>query len=85
MYMKKILVNIRVPNLEKGYDVWISDADTIADVKLLISAAISELEPQMYFLDSECVLASIERNLVFQNDKSVEDMGIQMGEQLLLI
>lgn len=85
MYMKKILVNIRVPNLEKGYDVWISDADTIADVKLLISAAISELEHQMYFLDPECVLASIERNLVFQNDKSVEDMGIQMGEQLLLI
>ena len=85
MYMKKILVNIRVPNLEKSYDVWISDADTIADVKLLISAAISELEPQKYFLDPECVLASIERNLVFQNDKSVEDMGIQMGEQLLLI
>lgn len=85
MYMKKILVNIRVPNLEKGYDVWISGADTIADVKLLISAAISELEPQKYFLDPECVLASMERNLVFQNDKSVEDMGIQMGEQLLLI
>ena len=49
MYMKKILVNIRVPNLEKSYDVWISDADTIADVKLLISAAISELEPQSTF------------------------------------
>lgn len=80
----KILITVKVPMLEKEYDVYVPISKKIVVVIDLISKAINELTEDHFPAKNNCMLISKEGN-VFDMSLTVKEVGLKNGDLVILI
>lgn len=83
--MDKILVDVRVPAIERNFDIWVPVESNLEEVKLLISATIEALYGECFKMQEKSIICSIDRNMVYPRGANLLQLGIQNGERLVLI
>ena len=81
----KILVSIKVPAITERYDMMLPASMRIKSLIPLICETVEELSNNMYVASGRECLCSIEKNIQFRPNASLEQYGIQSGDHLILI
>jgi len=83
--MDKTLVEVYVPLIRKKYDIFIPRSIQMFDVLELIKKAITELSEQRFIPNANTVICSRETGVIFDINKSADELGIKNGSKLMLI
>lgn len=81
----KRLVNVNVPAISESYDILVPDNMKVKTLAKLIAETVEELSNNMYVASGRECLCSIEKNIQFRPNASLEQYGIQSGDHLILI
>lgn len=81
-----ILVDIKVPSVEKEYDFKLDENIEIANIVCEISEIISRKEHCMAVGNQEeLMLCDMNNNIILQMDKTLAESNIHTGDRLMLI
>ncbi len=81
-----IIVDVRVPALEKQYNLSLEEKAKVGDLIEEIVELILQKEHIGFRGDlNSLVLASIDQGVQLRRDKTLTDYGIHGGEELLLV
>ena len=83
--MKKVLVEVFVPTLEKSFDVFIPVGSPMYEVSELMKKAISDLSDGRFIANSDTTLCYKENGLILNINITVYELGIHNGSKLMLI
>ena len=83
--MNKVLVKLYVPTIEEQYDIWIPGDRKIYSAIKLISRTINELTYGEYNPKKLPVLYDKKTGEVYDINKTIEEVEIKSGSELILI
>ena len=81
--MEKVLVCIYVPSIDMEFDVNIPLFLSMVEIRVLLSKMLEELTMHRYVSSGMELLCSMERNLLFQEARTLRDYNVLNGERLL--
>ena len=79
----KVLVNILVPSLMKGYEIYIPVNERIAKVKKLLIDAIYELSDSSLDKSVSYCLIDVDTGNVYEDDFIVRDTNIRNAKKII--
>ena len=80
-----IMVDIRVPNLNRTYDFELDEEMKTGELLKKIIQTISEKESLKDCREDEMLLYDLNRETVLSENRSLRQQGVKSGEQLYLI
>lgn len=83
--MEKVLVNLKVPSIEKDFDILLPCFFTIGEIVPLLIEALKNMSQNMYISSGMEVLCRANPEMVLLKHITVADYGIGHGEVLILI
>ena len=83
--MDKALVEIFLPAVNAGYDVYIPLQSRMSEVSLLVSRVMRELTEGRYMPADDSILCDRKTGNIFNVNSSIAELGIKNGSQLMLI
>lgn len=83
--MDKIIVELRIPAIDKIYDVKIPRDIQIWEATQLIVKMVSNLHPVLYASENEAMLVDYESGEVIAVNALVADSGLTNGARVMLI
>ena len=83
--MDKIIVELRIPAIDKIYDVKIPRDIQIWEATQLIVKMVSNLHPVLYASENEAMLVDYESGKVIAVNALVADSGLTNGARVMLI
>ena len=81
----KILVNVFVPAISAGYDVFVPDTVRIQAVIHMLADVIEELSNHRFSSSKQECLCSVDKNILLRKTATLEQYGIRNGDHLILI
>lgn len=83
--MEKTLVNLYVPHMGQKYDVYIPVFLSVKEVISLIIKSVENLVDEKFYASGEERLCYVEKNILLDNNRLIQDYGIKNGDKLILI
>ncbi len=83
--MDKILVEVFVPALERSFDMLFPVLSPMSEVLELVERAVTELADGRFIASEDTTLCYREEGSIVDINKSVCELGIHNGSQLMLI
>ena len=83
--MSKIVVEVRVPSIDKIYDAKIPRDIQIWEATKLLSSMVASVHPGLYDKDNEAVLCDFTTGQVLPWNKLVDESGLVNGSRVLLV
>lgn len=83
--MNKIVVEVRVPSIDKVYDAKIPRDLQIWEVTKLLSEMIASTHPGLYDSKNEAVLCDYVTGTMFPINKLVDDVELVNGSRVILV
>ncbi len=83
--MNKIIIEVRVPAINKIYDAKIPRDIQIWEATQLILKMIANLNPGLYAEDNEAVLVDFDSGKVIAVNALVADSGLTNGARIMLV
>lgn len=83
--MKKILVNIFVPILGVGYDIFIPGDSKMSGVAELLKRAVAELSDGQFIESSATSICMRSTGEILDINHTVYELGIKNGSKLMII
>lgn len=83
--MNKIVVEVRVPAINKVYDARIPKDIQVWEMVKMITDMISRLEPEMYSQKNQVVLCDYDTGKKIDINSLVAEAGLVNGTRLLLV
>ena len=81
----KVLVKLRVPEIDKEYDIYLSINKKIGNIILLLNKAINEMTEGEFELSKTNVLYNSFTGESYDIDKLLIDTDIRNGSELILL
>lgn len=81
----KILVSIKVPAIAEKYDMLLPSTMRVKNLVPMIAEAVEGLSNNMYVASGRECLCSIEKNIQFRPNTTLDQYGIQNGDHLIMI
>ena len=83
--MKKILINVYVPIVGIGYDVFIPYDSPMSEVILLLEKAVAELSDGQFLPSESTILCMRDTGEILDINYKVFELGIKNGSKLMII
>ena len=83
--MKKVLVEVFVPVIDKTYDVFIPNTSQMSEVLELLKKAVSDLSNGRFIATDETAVCYRESGSIINVNMTVYELGIHNGSKLMLI
>ena len=83
--MHKILVEIYNPASNQSYDVFIPLKSPVYEVVYLLSITITDLSQGHYMATEQSILCDRKTGNLFDINKTVEELGLKNGSQLMIL
>ncbi len=84
--MSRILLETRVPGIDKTYEFTADSVMTVGNVKKAMIKQISAVENMTVFPDPDKVLfCSIDMNGLLQDNETLGSVGVKSGGKIMLI
>lgn len=83
--MNKIIVEVRVPAIDKIYDVKLPRDIQIWEATRLINHLIASMNPGLFALDEESFLCSVDTGNAYDVNKLVDDAGLVNGSRVMIV
>lgn len=83
--MNKIIVEVRVPAIDKIYDVKLPRDIQIWEATKLINQLIITVNPSMYAMDDNAFLCSYETGRIYEVNKLVDEVGLVNGSRVVIV
>lgn len=81
----KLLVNVYVPAIAAHYDILIPANLRIRNIANMIATTVEELSDHLYVASGEECLCSVDKQILFRQNATLEDYGVQNGSQLVMM
>lgn len=81
----RVLVEISLPASDMRYDVYLPKDCVLIDVLMMVTGAFSELSRGMFNADASTVLCDADSGIIYNLDKTVDELGLRNGSKLLMI
>lgn len=83
--MNKIIVEVRVPAIDKIYDVKLPRDIQIWEATKLINQLIITVNPSMYAMDDNAFLCNYETGRIYEVNKLVDEVGLVNGSRVVIV
>lgn len=81
----KVLVNLKVPEIDKSFDLFLPANKKIGNIILLINKTLSELTEGKYQINSIYALFNLDTKELYTSDQLLLNTNIRNGTRLLLL
>ncbi len=81
----KVLVNLKVPEIDKSFDLFLPVNKKIGNIILLINKTLSELTEGKYKINSLYALFNLYTKELYTSDQLLLNTNIRNGTKLLLL
>lgn len=81
----KVLVKLRVPEIDKEFDIYLSVNKKIGNIILLLNKAINEMTEDQFKISNNNVLYNSFTGEKYDVDKLLIDTDIRNGSELVLL
>lgn len=81
----KVLVNIRIPEIDRDFDIYLPLNKTIESIIVLLDKAISRNNKRDYFLTKKSILMDYETGIKYDGNSMIKDTDIRNGSRLILL
>lgn len=83
--MDKVLVEIFLPAADDSFDVYIPRSSRLGEILGLVSGVLGDLSGGKFKATPESVLCDYKSGIIFNINRTVAELGIENGSQLMLI